>query len=102
MHESDFDSDTYALAQAISDHWKVDDPEWVVIAHGARDVATVHVRMLGMARKQKLSNVGNLGGYFMTALINLHKPKPKGAGQIEDRSDDYYEGYLRRQKERGQ
>ncbi len=95
--DSESDFDTYALARAIGDLWKVDDPELVVMRFGASRVADVHRRMLYMSRKQKLKDVRSLDGYFMSILIR--KPQPKPAA--DERSDDHYERYLERQKERG-
>lgn len=99
--ESDFEVDTYALAQAIGTLWNVDDPELVVIRFGAGRVADVHRRMLYMSRRQKLSKVRSLDGYFMSILIRGLKSKSDQPAPADERSDEFFEEYKRRQAERG-
>lgn len=55
--------------------------------------------MKSMSRKQKLNHVNNLGGYFMSCLI---APKAKPKAEPEEGSDEWFESYKRRQRERGQ
>lgn len=94
--------DTHALAQLIGDLWGIDDPDLVVIRFGAGRVADVHRRMLYMSRQQKLSKVRSLDGYFMSILIRGLKNKSNQTTEVDARSDEFYEEYRRRQKERGQ
>lgn len=95
--EDDLALDTYALAKAIGEFWGVDDPELVVIQFGGSAVAGAHRRMLYMSRRQKLAHVTSLSSYFMSILINRFKKKP----ETDERSDEFYEEYQRRQAERG-
>ena len=96
--EVDLAVDTHALARAIGEFWKIDDPQLVVLQYGGQAVARAHRRMLYMSRQQKLAAVRSLEGYFMRILIG----RPQQDDPIdEERSDDYYEEYLRRQQERG-
>ena len=97
VREDDYEYDTYALAQIIEDHWGVEDAQLIVLEHGARDVAAIHRRMLWLSKRQLLAKVRNKGGYFMTALIRMHKPRTP----VDERSDDFYEEYRQRQRDRG-
>ena len=69
----------------------------VVMEFGVVPVARIHRRMLSMSRKQKLNHVENLGGYFMTCL----EPSKKRTKPEAERTDEFYEQYVARQKERG-
>lgn len=94
--------DTYALAREIGEFWNVDDPELVVIQFGGKDVAAAHRRMKYMSRRQKLTEVRSLENYFMSILIKRVRQARSQDADKAERSDDYYEEYLKRQKERGQ
>ena len=95
--ENDSDLDTYALARIIGEFWGVDDPELVVIQFGAPAVAGAHRRMLYMSRRQQLAHITSLSSYFVSILINRVKKKP----ETDDRSDEFYEEYRQRQRDRG-
>tara|TARA_R110000751_G_scaffold195566_6_gene300978 strand:+ start:654 stop:1049 length:396 start_codon:yes stop_codon:yes gene_type:complete len=85
------------LSKDIADFWGVEDSSLVILEYGKSAVAKIHRRMLSMSRKQKLSHVDNLGGYFMSCLL----PRRNRAGVDTERSDKFYEDYLKRQQERG-
>ncbi len=85
------------LASEIAEYWNVEDSMLVVMEFGVVPVARIHRRMLSMSRKQKLNHVENLGGYFMTCL----EPSKKRTKPEAERTDEFYEQYVARQKERG-
>ena len=84
------------LSNQINEFWNVQDSPLVILEYGAAAVARVHRRMLYMSRRQKLNHVESLENYFMACL-----PRSKRASVDTERSDQFYEDYLRLQKERG-
>lgn len=98
QEDSEFDLDARTLAREITEFWQVEDAALLVAEMGMQPVARIHRRMKSMSRRQKLTHVENLGGYFMTCLIGNAKPKPK---EDSDRGDDVYERMVAAQKERG-
>ena len=90
--------DTHALARDIGEFWDVNDPQLVVLQYGGQAVARAHRRMLYMSRQQKLAEVRSLEGYFMRILIGRTRQDDP---VDDDRSDEYYEEYLRLRAARG-
>jgi hypothetical protein len=85
------------IAKQITEFWKVQDSELVVLEYGKAAVAKIHRRMLYMSRRQKLNHVESLENYFMACLMRKKRAKPD-----TERTDEFYEQYVARQKERGQ
>ncbi len=99
-HEDEDDLDARELANLISEFWGIEDPHLVVMQFGCQKIATVHLRMKSMSRKQKLTHIENLGGYFMSCLIT--RKSAAVADPLDDpRSDEYGKEMERRRLERG-
>jgi hypothetical protein len=93
---SDNQNEEDNLVNQIAQFWKVQDSDLVVMEYGKAAVARVHRRMLYMSRRQKLNHVENLENYFMACL----QRKKRATADVE-RTDEFYEQYVARQKQRG-
>lgn len=86
------DLDTHTLAGEMADYWKVERPDLVIGEFGLWRCQAVHRRMLYLSRRQRLSHVRNLEGYFVKALKNMRD----GAPAVTD--DSALESYRQRRE----
>ena len=94
------------LAVDIRLKWGVADAARLIAKHGFNLCRSAHQTMLDLARMQKLSHVEKPSGYFVSVLENSALPGRASWQQPDlscsDRSDEFIERYLARQRERRQ
>lgn len=89
------------LSVQIRTYWGVDDALKVIAKYGAERVRQVHEKLVELARMQRLSHVSNLSGYFIRAVERFVSPDRSQWQPTADRSDEFIERYIAKQRARG-
>ena len=96
----------HELAGMLADEFNVEDPDDAVLEFGPSRTWKIFRRLIRRKNAGLMDQVANKGGYFIAAL-NSERMKKRNSGSSSpnqddtERSDDFYENYLERQRARG-